>query len=477
MQSCEYKINKKIGGKNFETFCEKHKNLSTQTFSFAVDKKDLKKSCCPYFERCGNCDFLNVNYNAQLQMKNQIMQHLFPKANLKDIIGMPTPFSYRNKMQLVALSSKGETKFGFINDTTCKGVEIKNCPMQEWEVEDLLKELNAFAKHNKLKSYNFKTGNGDIRYVVARVVKNNLLLTFVVTSSKIKDYKKLHEKLQQKFDNVSIYENFNRMDNTAVFTKSFVHKLGAKTISGEMNGVKFEISPKSFLQTNTFVASQIYDKAFEFLDVQNGDRVIDCFSGIGITSLMFAKKGANVISIELEKNACLDAIRLAKANSLTSKIQVVNADCNTYIDELKILPTDKVFVDPPRCGVDQKFLKTLVQKRVSHIVYLSCNPLTLKRDCDYLTENGYQILQIQPYDMFPHTKHIETLVDLKLKENKNNFKKDFKSSNKKIKMGNIVKEKATSSSDKFGKFAPKHKTKPKSQNKYLKSNLQKNIKK
>ena len=276
----------------------------------------------------------------------------------------------------------------------------------------LYNELKNYISHSKITAYNKATYQGELRYAVARCINGNLMLTLVATKNIYNGLKQLYTSLLKYFKNVSLYININTTKTSAVFSDNFIHKFGKTTIQGNMCGIDFELSPKSFLQVNTQIATKIYKKVGEILNLSEGNNVIDCFSGIGISSLIFAKSGANVYSIEIEKNACYDARNLAKSNNLSEKININCGDCNILIPELVNKVKDaSLFVDPPRAGLGEQFINTIISSDIRKMVYLSCNPITLTKDLQLLKQY-YKIEQVIPYDMFPHTKHIETMVTL-----------------------------------------------------------------
>ena len=174
------------------------------------------------------------------------------------------------------------------------------------------------------------------------------------------------------------------------------------------------------MQVNTLIATKIYNKVAQLLDLKNNQVVLDCFSGIGISSLIFAKQGAYVESIEIEKNACFDAKMLAKNNNLSEKIKINQGDCNVLLPEISQKYNNAVmFTDPPRSGLGPNFINTVLNSNIKKIAYLSCNPITLKSDLEKLTNSSkFIVSSITPFDMFPHTKHVETLAVLTYKNAK-----------------------------------------------------------
>ncbi len=390
--------------------------------NFFVAKNNFIKSKCPYLKQCGNCKLLEVNYQTQLELKQQFVNNLFSKLTHKinKIEGMFYPFKYRNKVHLSVAYQNGKTVVGFIQENSSKVTEIPKCLIHDSWFEIVYEEIKTYIKHSKIKAYSKQTEEGELRYVVVRHLDGELLITLVATKDIFNGLKQLYLALKQKFKNVCLYININTTKTSAVLSNQFIHKFGGKTIQGTMCGIKFNISPKSFLQVNTQIATKIYNKVFEILNIKQGQVVLDCFSGIGISSLVFAKNGAMVESIEIEKNACNDAKILAKNNNLSEKIHINQGDCNVLLKEISSKYSNAVmFADPPRSGLGSEFIYSVLNSNIKKIVYLSCNPLTLRTDLIELTKtNKFEIDSITPFDMFPHTKHIEVLAVLNYKYTK-----------------------------------------------------------
>lgn len=277
---------------------------------------------------------------------------------------------------------------------------------------DLIEILRKYMLDFKLKPYS-SAKNGVIRYVVARKLEDGLLFCLVVKNQNFAGKEILYKKLCEKFGTVSFYININNRTDSAVFDKTLIHKYGTKNISASLNGIKFSLYVDSFLQTNLHMASQIYaDVSNQFKDCSN---VLDLFSGIGITSLIFAKNGANVLSIESEKSSVCTENELIKLNNLSAKIKTICSKCENALysigDFLKNKDTS-IFLDPPRSGAEKSVLNAITNFSPKKIVYLSCDLTSLSRDLKFLTMHNYIIKSLTPYDMFPHTNHIENLAVL-----------------------------------------------------------------
>lgn len=191
---------------------------------------------------------------------------------------------------------------------------------------------------------------------------------------------------------------------------------GKGYIEDTLCGCTFRISPKSFYQVNPVQTEVLYRKAMEYAGLTGEERVVDAYCGIGTIGLIAAAKAKEVISVELNKDAVRDAITNAKRNKMKN-VQFYNADAGQFMVEMSEQGdhVDVVFMDPPRAGSDEAFLSSVVKLSPKRVVYVSCNPETLARDLKYLTKHGYEAVECQPVDMFPQTKHVETVCLLSLK--------------------------------------------------------------
>ena len=200
-----------------------------------------------------------------------------------------------------------------------------------------------------------------------------------------------------------------------VYSENFVHLKGRLALEAKFMDAEFEILPPSFLQVNNEIMNKVYNKVIELAGAKEGKTILDLYSGIGITSLIFARAGAQVVSVEIEKSAVYEARRMIKANKMSGKINALQGDCAMVLSNLSEYVSDPenttAFIDPPRSGLGKEMSKILNESGVSKIIYLSCNPFTLADDLEILTKN-YRVTKVMPYDMFPQTAHIEALVCL-----------------------------------------------------------------
>ena len=373
---------------------------------------------CKYVYKCGGCSELSVPYEDQLTKKRKFVQKCLETEGIEFPVstceGMFFPYKYRNKIHLAITEKKGVTKIGFFEEHSNKVQAVSKCLLfDEWATK-LIEIVKDYIESFKISGYNKETRKGTLRYVVARMLDNAISVTLVATTQNFPGKEIFFKRLKETFKNVSFYLNINRRTDNAVFDeKYFVHKAGSPKLKGSLMGVNFELSPNSFFQTNEKIMLKMYTKAVDLLNIQENDTLLDLYSGIGITSMLFAKKGAFVQSIEVSKSSVANAIHNIKLNNLQNKIYANLGTCKEVISQIDIPKNCKVFLDPARSGAEIETLKTLIKLEPETIVYMSCNPESLAGDLKILLDSKkYNLTYIQPFDMFPQTKHIEVLACL-----------------------------------------------------------------
>ena len=374
---------------------------------------------CKYKALCGGCNI--DHYDTELNAKTAYVQNLFNTEKIdykvSDTVGMYYPYKYRNKIHLSITKVKNKTLIGFYEEKTKRVIDIDKCLLHDKWAEDLIKVIREYIRNFKLVPYDSLTRTGTIRYIVARCLNHSLQVTLVVTNQNFAGKSWLYNELQKYFKKVSIYYNINLRTDNAVFDKNFIHKNGDKFLEGKLLQVNYKLSPNSFFQTNEKITEKMYEKSLELLDINQDDNMLDLYSGIGITSVMFAKAGAKVSAIEYVSEATKNAKDIATLNNVSNLIHSYTGKCEDLLPNINIAKDNfKVFMDPARAGAEKEVLDTLLHYKPSRIVYMSCNPETLVRDLKTLLgTNEYKITYATPYDMFPHTKHVEMLVALERK--------------------------------------------------------------
>ena len=376
---------------------------------------------CSVFGRCGGCNLQHMTYESQLEHKENMVRTTLKKSlgydvRVEKIIGMDKPYNYRNKVQYPVSNGK----IGFYAGRTHSLIENEGCFIQDKLADKLAKDTFRILQKYNISTYSEETGKGCVRHIITRVAKNNdnqLMLTIVTNEEKLKHQNNIIEEIVKEYPNIkTIVQNINTKRDNVILGKKCITLYGDGYIEDKLGDYKFKISPLSFYQVNPVQTEKMYNKAKEFAELTGNEIVYDLYCGIGTISVFIADKAKKVFGVEIVEQAIDNAKENAKINN-KENIEFV---CGKAEDIIPVKyangdNADVVFVDPPRKGCDLKLLETLKEMKSKKIVYISCNPATLARDLKYLTDNGYKLEKVQPYDLFPETMHCESIALLKLK--------------------------------------------------------------
>lgn len=403
--------------------------------------KSRVEPLCPHFGVCGGCSHQNIQYEMQLEYKQELLREIFRKfvkdgVKIEDITPSPEQFGYRNKLQMQCAASRGgKIGAGFYKIRSHEVVEIDYCPLHSDPINKLVKSTVSTLNQFKILPYSEKLKKGTLRHIVVRESKHSgdMMMTFVSNHETLLNQTKISKALFSKNKSLKgLYIYHNPHDTNVIFEDSEGVKLndnrsplrkifGDDFITDSINGTYFNISPLSFFQVNTLQAMNMAKFIEENIGFQNKkSSLIDAYSGIGTLSLGLAHKFENVLAIEIVAQACA----LARLNAKMGKARnyhVRRGDAAEIItNSLTSVKTgdfaDKyrsIILDPPRAGIDDDMRKFLCDVKIPEILYISCNPHTQERDVSQLcSKGGYKIVKIAPFDMFPQTFHIENIIKL-----------------------------------------------------------------
>lgn len=329
----------------------------------SINRIDVK---CPYYKICGGCDFLHTTYNNERNIKTKYLEELFKmKINYLESHEI---YNYRNK---VTLHVK-DNKLGFYNKNTHSLCEIKNCLLLDDNINTLVNKIN-------------KLNLNGINEIMIRSISNKLMVNIYCDG---------------KFDINCLFD----LGIDCLYANG-KHVLGEKYLIDEINDLKFTIYPESFYQVNKEGMNLIYNKAKEY--VSSSDNLLDLYCGTGTIGMWLNKNAKNITGYEINSSS----IKNAKLNLLMNNINNIKFK----LSDAKNVEGyyDTIIVDPPRAGLSKKVINYLNNSNANKIVYISCNPNTLKRDVNLL--NNYELKNITACDMFPRTHHVECVCVLKLK--------------------------------------------------------------
>lgn len=384
-----------------------------------------KKVDCTTYKRCGGCDLRHIDYEYTLKMKQAIVQNLVNKTLSKDIevnstIGMQDPYYYRNKLQYpIGKNDKGKAIMGVFAKRTHEIIPVENCFIQNSKAQEVAREFVSLVNEQHISVYDETSRTGAIRHIVVKVgvYTNEIMCMFVTNEEKIQNEEVLVKKLLKKFPNVkTIIKNINQRNTNVILGDKNVVLHGSGYIEDKLGEYTFKISPRSFYQTNPIQTEVLYNKAIEFARLNKDDILCDLYCGIGTIGIFASLYVKKVYGIEIVE----EAIEMAKENAVLNgikNIEFMAGDVEKVFErmlqERNVIP-NVIIVDPPRRGLDNTTIETILKLGVSRVVYVSCNPATMVRDLKLLEEK-YEVKEIQPVDMFPFTSHVECVVAMLLK--------------------------------------------------------------
>lgn len=392
------------------------------TWINAGDSKKTSQDICPFAKKCGGCRYQGVPYEDQLKIKFvQTVKLLKRYVKALPMIGMENPYHYRNKVHAVfAHTMDGTVKSGIYQEGTHRVINVDSCQIEDETADRIIVDIRGLLKSFKINIYSEDTGYGLLRHVlVRRGFESGQIMVVLVLASPIlpsknnfvKALRRLHPEI------TTIVLNVNEKQTSMVLGERNITLYGKGYIEDKLCGCKFRISPSSFYQVNPVQAELLYRIAMDYAGLSGREVVVDAYCGIGTIGLAAAGRAKFVTGVELNREAVRDAVTNAKLNGIKN-IYFYNQDAGEYLTERAENgdPVDVVFVDPPRSGCSEEFLKAVVKIAPKRIVYVSCNPETLARDLEYLASNGYKGVKCRPIDMFPFSSHIETVVGLQRKD-------------------------------------------------------------
>lgn len=385
------------------------------------------ESSCPYFKKCGSCHFSSESYAEELKIKSAQTAEILGSAAKKsgcspdEIVGSATPLFYRNKVHSVfSRDKKGNVIRGQYQEDSHKVVPVSGCLLEDRDADAVIEEIRKLCPSFKIRIYDEDTGFGLLRHVLVRVGEKNgrkqMMVVFVTSEPQFPSRNNLVKVLVKKFPMITtVVQNINPKRTSMVLGDRNVVIYGKGYIEDDRLGLTFRISPDSFYQINSAQTKKLYSLALEAAGLTGKEKVLDAYCGTGTIGMFMAPYAESVVGVELNRNAVKDAVSNARGNKL-SNIRFVNADATQYMEEAAKAGEhiDVLCMDPPRTGSTPQFIDAAASLKIPRIVYVSCDQETLARDLRLFEGRGYTIGKITPVDMFPRTRHIETVVLISL---------------------------------------------------------------
>ena len=378
---------------------------------------------CAVAGPCGGCSLRHLDYTAELRAKQENVTDTFRRIGgldvpVLDICPSPEVDRYRNKVQFpVGLDKNGNPCIGFYAGRTHRIVPCPDCKLQPGVLNDIGNALCRFFAENGIQPYNEETGRGLVRHIFLRrgAHSGQIMVCLVCTRPNFPHADALCTRLREQFaDIATILLNVNSK-NTNVILGTETHTLyGPGYIEDTLCGVPVQLGPLSFYQVNTLAAERLYGIAAQYAQLTPDDLLLDLYCGMGTIGLSMVDHCRELVGVEIVP----EAIESAKANAARMGDAVAAKSCFFCADAGQAatrlaaegLHPDVVMLDPPRKGCDEATLSAVVRMAPRRVVYVSCNPATAARDAAWLEQNGYHAEKVQPVDLFPRTKHVETVV-------------------------------------------------------------------
>ncbi|EMF0163445.1 23S rRNA (uracil(1939)-C(5))-methyltransferase RlmD [Enterococcus hirae] len=370
--------------------------------------------------RTGIAPLAHLNYEQQLLFKQKQVENVMskiakmPEVDILPTIPMENPVGYRNKAQIPVRRIDGRLATGFYKKNSHELVEIEDYYIQDPAIDEAIKRVRDILQRFQVRGYNEAKNEGQIRHIIIRRGHYSHEMMVVLVTRKEKFFKGkeiasiIHEELPEV---VSVVQNINEEKTNVILGDKEKVLYGRNYIEDQLLGKTYRISSKSFYQVNTEQTEKLYQTAIEFAALQKEDTVIDAYSGIGTIGLSLADKVKEVYGMELVPEAIEDA----QFNALTNKIENAHYEVGKAETVMKkwqdkgIKPS-VIVVDPPRKGLDARFIASAVDMEPAKLVYISCNPATFARDAKLFAESGYEVKKVQPVDLFPQTHHVELVA-------------------------------------------------------------------
>ena len=393
---------------------------------------------CSHFGTCGGCKWQNMNYQSQLEFKqNEVINNLskiggITISKFHKIIGSKKIFNYRNKMEFTFSNKRWITKeeienienienknaLGFhVPGMFDKVIDIEKCYLQEEPSNEIRNAVNKFALKHNLSFFDIKNQKGLLRNLMIRTSNSGELMVLVQFFYNDKnEIELLMNFLKENFTQItSLLYTVNSKANNTIYDQEIICYSGLEYITEKIEDLSFKIGPKSFFQTNSDQAEILYKSTRKLAKISNSDIVYDLYTGTGTIAQFISSNAKKVIGIDSVPEAIKAATESAKNNNIHNCSFFAGDMKNIFSDDfiLQNGSPDIIITDPPRDGMHKKVIEQLLKIKSKRIVYISCNPATQARDIALL-KDLYLISEMQTVDMFPHTHHVENILVLDL---------------------------------------------------------------
>ena len=379
-----------------------------------------QKPDCPISSICGGCDFRHITYKAELEAKKNFVQSAIQRiggldVDVPPVLPSPSLHRYRNKAQYPVAPDKNKgLSYGFYANRSHRIIPCEDCLLQPEFMNQIASRIVELFIQMGISGYDEITQSGLIRHIYMRqsVRLGEVLLCIVATSENLPNKQELISTLIGEFPDIkSIVLNVNQRSTNVILGQKNCVLYGNSTIKDDLCGVPLLLGPFSFSQVNTYGAERLFGLAKEYASLQKGETLLDLYCGTGVIGLSMAEDAGRLIGVEITPEAVEGARRSAAEMGLSNTLFMCE-DAGTASSRLAAegIHPDVIIVDPPRKGCDSATIKAVLSMNPSRIVMISCNAATMARDLAVLVDGGYHVQNLQPVDLFPRTKHVESVV-------------------------------------------------------------------
>jgi 23S rRNA (uracil1939-C5)-methyltransferase len=390
---------------------------------FSSTERAEYQAYCPHFPSCVGCPFIKVPYPEQLLKKRAIVGRALAEysslasADVSPVVPSPQRLGYRARVKLVVRKNRDQVAMGLYVPQTHRVIDISSCPVHPRQVNQVVFYLKKKVLELGIAPYDERDDSGDLRYVDFRfsVARHELSLTLVTRHASFPQGAPLAKALQQRFPFITgVIQNVNENRGNVIWGNSFRTLGGRDTIMERVGDLKLVFPAGVFSQANPFTARKLYDRVYELAALKGGETVLDLYCGVGPISLYLAVAARQVWAVDDSELSITTAKQNARRNG-RGNCRFIAGDVATTLTQLtKDLPRiDLMVLNPPRKGIKAAALEAVLAAGAPRIIYVSCEPRSLARDLDRLVAANYRVEQIQPFDMFPQTEEVETLVLLR----------------------------------------------------------------
>ena len=404
---------------------KKNKNFANAKILEIVKPSEHRiNPICPMQKVCGACQLQFIDYDYQLELKRQIVEDAMHSiyghpVEIKNVISSPKIKEYRHKIQYPISETKDSKRIlaGYYKPASHELINIKYCPIQPSYCDSIIEFIRKTAQECGISGYNEKKHSGDLRHVLIRTSAyngKNLVILVVNSTKEFEKLRVLAQKIYTELENIAgVGVNFNSQKTNLILGKETKILFGNSFIEEKLTNKIFKVGAETFFQINPFTANNIFEYIKEYISKNfQTPLILDAYAGISTFGICLSDVAKKVVTVEEVKASTDLASKIIKENGIKN-VEIHNMDAGKFFEKelnTKGRTFDVTVLDPPRKGCSQESLDYAYKLTKNKIIYVSCNPATLARDLKYLTEKGCKVEFIQPFDMFPHTYHVENVA-------------------------------------------------------------------